>query len=113
MKNRLLEAHEALKLTEFVHRLYGDSYPNDLFYSPDKIASLINSGQLFSSVAERDDGTILGHLATYFEHVDDLTADGISGMVDSEARGANIMSTLAGPMLNMYEQRKLAGSKYR
>ena len=107
--NRLLAASEAHRLTDFVRHLYGDSYPNDLFYSPTDIANLIDEGRLFCSVAERDHHTLVGHLATYFEQSDYATADAISGMVDPEERGNNIMSTLAGPMFEMYQQRQIAG----
>lgn len=107
--NRLLQANEAMRLTAFVTELYGDSYPNDIFYDPAAISHLIDAKRLYCCIAEQDKKTIVGHLATYFDAVDDLTADGISGMVSPHARGNNIMSTLANPVLDMYNERKLAG----
>lgn len=105
---QLLDSRQAHRLKAFIEEIYGDSYPSELFYDPALMAALIEHKRLYSSVA-MDGDRIVGHLASYLEHADDITADGISGMVLPEYRGHNIMSELARPMLAVYEQKQLLG----
>ena len=109
IRYELLSPESAPKLVEFIRSCYGDSYPSDFFYDADRIAELISAGLLYSSVGLNEEGRIVGHLATLFESTEDITADGITGMVLDEYRGENIMSNLSGPMLEVYANKQVLG----
>jgi hypothetical protein len=106
---RLLRASEAEDLVEFIHSIYGPSYPSDLFCDADSIRAGIESNRLFSSVALDSGGRIVGHLATLLDRPDDITGDGITGMVAPEARGHNVVSRLAGPLLTVHSEHGILG----
>lgn len=106
---RLLRADEAEDLVEFIHSIYGPSYPSDLFSDASSIRAEIESNRLFSSVALDPRGRIVGHLATLLERPDDVTGDGITGMVASEARGHNVLSQLGGPLFAVHGDLGIVG----
>lgn len=108
IRYQLLNSRQGPQLKEFIQQVYGDDYPSEMFYDPGKIALLIDQNRLVSSIA-MDGDRIIGHLASYLEHADDISADGVTGMVLPEYRGQNIMTQLAAPMMSFYEQKQLAG----
>ncbi len=105
---RLLRAEEAPLLVEFVEKVYGRTYPNDLLYNSNKISQHIDNKRLICSGAF-DGQALVGHLATYYEALDDITADAITALVLPEYRGQSVMAQLSVPMWEVYEARKLVG----
>ncbi len=105
---RLLEAHEAPKLVDFILEIYGEAYPNDMMKDIKSVSQAIENKCLISSCAF-DGERLVGHLATYYETPDDITGDGITAVVHEDYRGLNLMTQLSQPMWADYEARKLAG----
>jgi hypothetical protein len=103
-----LESQETPKLVEFIEKVYGKTYPNDLLYDAKKISQLVENKQIMcrGSFTGED---LIGRLATYCETLDDITGDGITALVLPEYRGQNLMTQLSASMWADYEARKLAG----
>jgi len=106
---RLLRADEAEDLVDFIHSIYGPSYPSDLFCDATSIREGIEDDRLFSSIALDSQGRIVGHLASLLERPGDITGDGITGMVAPEARGQNVVSQLGGPLFAAHKTHGILG----
>ncbi|MEM6999189.1 MAG: GNAT family N-acetyltransferase [Pseudomonadota bacterium] len=89
MKIERLNAAYALQIQECFHRVYGDSYANELFYDLAGLTNALQSESLCSVGAIDDNGRILAHMAMTL-HRGAKYAELGNTVVDPEARGAGL-----------------------
>lgn len=106
---RLLAPQETHRLVDLVRACYGDSYPSDMLYDPLALGQAIEQNRLVSAVAVCGDGSLAGHLGTYFETAGADTADGITGIVLPRMRKQGVLDHLSGVMLPAYQRHALLG----
>jgi len=58
-----LRPADAAKIVACFHRVYGDSYANELFYDTEKLAAAIAAHRVGCVGAVREDGLLLAHMA--------------------------------------------------
>lgn len=85
------EPGDAEALCRLTWRTYGNTYQHDEYYQPERLASMIDSGQQTSFVVATADGEIVGHTALLLEHPDDVVVEGGRAMVDPRFRGHHLM----------------------
>lgn len=59
------EPEDAWGVARLFHAVYGDSYPIDTYYIPDKLCEENASGRLYSVVARTPSGDVVGHMGMY------------------------------------------------
>ncbi len=59
------EPADAWGVARLFHAVYGDGYPIDTYYIPDKLCEENASGRLYSVVARTPSGDIVGHMGMY------------------------------------------------
>ncbi|MDA8126314.1 MAG: ATP-binding protein [Deltaproteobacteria bacterium] len=60
---RRLRPEDGIRVAQCLYRTYGTSYPNEDLYYPERIASMNETGEMISVVAEDAAGQIVGHYA--------------------------------------------------
>jgi len=89
---RLLRPDEATDLVCAVREMFGETYPDKLFYDAEELAARISRGSLLSMGAFKDDGTLFGHLSAV---LDDHSLPYLyCGFVLPAYRGHNILQGL-------------------
>lgn len=88
---RLAVPDDAEAIARLTWRTYGYSYQHDEYYQPERLASMIASGQQVSFVTEVDDGEVVGHSAVLFESADAVVCEAGRAMVDPRFRGHHLM----------------------
>ena len=109
IRYQLATPDQAGGIVGFIREVYGESYPSDFFYDAREIERLIRAGLLHSSIALNGDDEIVGHLAILREDPNDVTVDGITGMVLPRYRGQNIMSKLGVPVASVVRKHGIIG----
>ncbi len=90
---RMIHPDDAPSLSRLAYRVYGYTY-SSVFYYPEKIRELIESGLLNSAVAVDDAGEIVGTLSLFFENKGALVADSGAAMVDPRYRGLSLFKEM-------------------
>ncbi len=60
---RLLQPEDGIRVGQCIYRTYGNTYPNEDLYYPERIAQQNQSGELISAVALDEQNEIVGHYA--------------------------------------------------
>jgi GNAT superfamily N-acetyltransferase len=95
---RYLESSDAAGLTALFERCYGRSYGTAVFYDPDALTRLIESGGLRSVVAVTGDGRLVGHTGIRIHDVAARICETGNTVVDPEARGQGLLKRLGGAL---------------
>jgi len=107
---RTMKPEDAEGLCHCIRTCYGDTYPAEEFYDPEKIRALLRQGLLHSQIAITREGQVVGHLGTMLEERnEDLTADSITGIVDPAYRGHDVVFRLGVNMVAVYQELGLIG----
>ncbi|MAV76066.1 MAG: hypothetical protein CBD32_03265 [Actinobacteria bacterium TMED172] len=106
----LLGINEAIKMSHAIRRVYGESYPIQEMYDAKYISKSLADGSLYIATARDSLGNIIGTSGALIERVDDLTADAIATMVDSNYRGRKIMTKLGEKLYEVYEKLGMVGT---
>jgi serine/threonine-protein kinase RsbW len=102
-------ADDAERLSDCFRRCYGDSYVPAFFYDPTEIRSRLTDRRLESLVARRPDGEIVGHMALMRPHLDALTVELGSAIVDPRYRGHGLLARLGGALVELTRSRGAVG----
>ena len=106
----LLGINEAIKMSHAIRRVYGESYPIKEMYDAKYISKSLADGSLYIATAKDSLGNIIGTSGALIERVDDLTADAIATMVDSNYRGRKIMTKLGEKLYEVYDKLGMVGT---
>ena len=98
---RRLLAGDGDALAACFERCYGRSYVVAEFYDPRATAARVRSGRLRSVVAVTEDGEIVGHMGITIRHPRARTVDAGNSIVDPRHRGQQIVSRLAGGVVEL------------
>lgn len=60
---RLLRPEDGIRVSQCIYRTYGNTYPNEDLYYPERIIQQNESGELISAVTLDEQGEIVGHYA--------------------------------------------------
>lgn len=90
---RLVSPDDAKMIARLAYRVYGYSYFS-IFYIPEKIHELIESGLMVSAVAVNQNNEIVGNLSLFFETAGGRVADSGAAMVDPRYRGHNLFKDM-------------------
>jgi len=85
---------DAALLAHCFFHCYGPSYELDWAYRPDEIRARMESGEMVSFVAVREDGRIMGHLGLDFDPPGSRVADSAHAVVDPRYRGHHVFESL-------------------
>lgn len=86
---RRLEPGDAPRVVDCFRRVYGNSYANELFYQPDRLAEAMQDGRIGSVGAVSSGGVVLGHMALT-RHPEARTVELGNTVVDPDARGQGL-----------------------
>ena len=106
---RRLESYEAGKLVSLVKACYGDSYPYSLLYDEVLLEEKLKDQTLISSVAFKEKDELIGHVGIYWEQLENLTADAITGVVLEKYQRQGVFAKLTSHMGSLINNRALLG----
>lgn len=86
---RRLKPGDATQVVDCFRRVYGDSYANELFYQPDRLAEAMHSGRFGCVGAVSGNGLVLGHMAMT-RHPRARAVELGNTVVDPAARGQGL-----------------------
>ncbi len=86
---RLIRPDDAPGLARLAYRVYGYTYAS-VFYYPEKLRELIESGLINSVISVNKDGEIVGNLSLFFEYKGAKVADSGAAMIDPRYRGHSL-----------------------
>jgi hypothetical protein len=92
---RAMQPADAIGLVRCVYRCYGYTYIDSMLYEPRHIAQALRSGRMSSVVAVTDDGTVVGHCATFAERQGDPVPESGKLVVDPRFRGHGLAGRMA------------------
>ena len=79
-------------------------------YDAKYISNSLADGSLYIATARNSLGEIIGTSGALIERADDLTADGIATMVDSNYRGQKVMTKLGEKLYEVYDKLGMVGT---
>ncbi len=106
---RTMTTGDANELCDCIRTCYGDTYPAEDFYNPEKIQALLSQGLLHSQIAVNHDNKVIAHIGTLLESNDDITADSITGIVHPAYRGHDVLFRLGDNVVDVYRKLNLIG----
>lgn len=62
---RLYQPEDGYGVTRLFYAVYGDGYPIDTFYLPERLTEENRAGRIRSAVARTEDGQVVSHIALY------------------------------------------------
>lgn len=107
---RLMRPDEALNLARCAYRCYGYTYATDLFYYPERVGELLESGLMTSCVAVDASGEIVGHVAVTRERPDALVGEDVAAVVDPRCRGRGLLDRMAAHIAEVMKARGMLGT---
>lgn len=105
---RKLRPDEVIEVSRCIYRCYGYTYV-DVFYYPEKIRQMLDSGRLLSVVAEDSRGHIVGHVALSLPYPGAKVADMGQGVVSPNYRGKGLLNRLVDTAIEMAREDGLYG----
>ncbi len=89
MNIRRLQPEDAAAVVDCFRRVYGDSYANELFYQPERLAEGMRERRVGCVGALSEDGKVIGHMAMTV-HPDARVVELGNTVVDPTARGQGL-----------------------
>jgi GNAT superfamily N-acetyltransferase len=86
----LFEPDDAGGITDLFRAVYGDSYPVDIFYSPDRLVEANENGDYISLVARLDNGKVIAVEHLFRSSPNRKLYEGGAGVTLKEYRGLGI-----------------------
>ena len=105
---RKMHPEEAVEVSKCAYSCYGYTY-EDYVYYPDQLAAMNEDGLLYSVVAVKKDGTVMGHAALKFASPDALTAESGVAFVYPEYRRSGLFGKFNRYFLAYASNRNLKG----
>lgn len=105
---RLLEPHEAERLTDAIRAAYGETYDAEWVYDPHEIRARISEGRLVSCIAERD-GELLCHAGLTFHHPSDAVGHLGQAVTVPAARGHHLFTQVKRHLADLARRNGLFG----
>lgn len=88
---RRMRPEEALALSKGIHSCYGYTYPDVVYYYPERLAARVASADWYSYVAVNPEGTIVAHLQQDFRDGGRILHGG-GAFTDPRYRGRGLMA---------------------
>ena len=82
-------------LIRCIYRCYGYTYPDAMMYEAKHVRRLLQSGSMYSVVAQTADGEIVGHCAIVFDRTNDPVPEAGRMIVDPRFRGHHLAERMA------------------
>ncbi len=106
---RPMREDEAIEVSKCAFKSHGYSFFDDHIYYPERLVSLIRSGEMISRVAVTRDGVFMGHACLLFQYPEDRCAELTFCFVNPEFRGQGALGRLAESLFAAESRRPLEG----
>lgn len=90
---RRLRPEDGIRVSQCIYRTYGNTYPNEDLYYPERIIQMNESGELISAVTLDERGEIVGHYALERPGLG-ITAESGQAVVIPSHRGRKLMERM-------------------
>ena len=105
---RLMVPDDAVEIARCVYKTYGNTYPGENMYFPERVATMNQSGEMLSAVAVTEAGQVIGHCALSGQPGDRVMEMG-QAVVAPDHRGRGVVKALMDLLLQEAHQRGFAG----
>ena len=100
---------ETIEISKCAFKSHGYSFFDDHIYYPERLVSLIRSGEMISYVAVTKEEVFMGHACLLFQYPDDRCAELTFAFVNPEFRGQGALGHLLAALFAARSQRPLEG----